>query len=161
MTDADERAAIVLYDDECGLCRMILAALLNWDRAERLEPAPIQSARGGRLLSEIPSRERLASWHLVDGTGAVRSGGAGIAVVLAVLPRGARLARMASRFPTATSCAYDWVAGHRALLGRALGARPRAWAARSIAARERLLNNDDGGSTRPSRPTRFLPSRYT
>jgi predicted DCC family thiol-disulfide oxidoreductase YuxK len=128
----------VLYDGECGFCKVILATLLSWDRAKRLAPAPIQSTRGERLLFAISPRDRLASWHLVDAAGDVRSGGAGIPLVLAVLPRAARLARVVSQFPKATSRAYDWVADHRALLGRALGARPRAWAARVIAARERL-----------------------
>ncbi len=144
MTEAGEHAPIVLYDGECGFCKVMLAALLSWDRARRLEPAPIQSARGERLLFAIPPQDRLASWHLVEREGAIHSGGAGIPVVLAALPRGARLAGVASRFPAVTSRAYEWVADHRALLGRALGARPRAWAARVIAARERSLGHDGG-----------------
>ncbi len=145
MTDAGEDAAIVLYDGDCGFCRVMLAALLAWDRARRLDSAPIQSGRGDRLLAGVPARERLASWHIVeDSARTVYSGGAAIPVVLAVLPRGTPLARVAARFPDATSRAYDWVADHRAWLGRALGARPRAWATRVIAARERSLDHDGG-----------------
>ena len=81
--------------------------------------------------------DRLKSWHLLDASGMLHSGGAGIPVIFAALPRGALIASVVSRFPTATSRTYDWVANHRVLLGRGLGAQPRAWAARVIAERER------------------------
>ncbi len=137
MIDAGEHALIVLYDGECGFCKVILAVLLSWDRARRLEPVPIESARGERLLAEVAPGDRLASWHLVDGACAVHSGGAGIPIVLAALPGGAPLAATAARFPRTTSRAYCWVASRRAQLGRFLGGRARAWASRVVDERER------------------------
>jgi predicted DCC family thiol-disulfide oxidoreductase YuxK len=125
----------VLYDGDCGFCKVILALLLRWDRTRRLEPVPIQCERGKELLRGMTIEERLSSWHLIDAGGAIHSAGAGIPAIFAELPGGAPLARVASRFPRATSRAYDWVADHRALLGRPLGSRLRGWAERVIAQR--------------------------
>jgi predicted DCC family thiol-disulfide oxidoreductase YuxK len=133
MNDLREDAMVVLYDRDCGFCKVTLALLLRWDRAHRLGAVPIQSTLGERLLGDMPSGDRLRSWHLIDGAGALHSGGAAIPVVLAALPRGGPLARVASRFPGPTSRTYEWVAAHRTLLGRLLGTRSRAWAARVIA----------------------------
>lgn len=126
---------IVLYDGDCGFCRVTLAALLTWDRANRLSPVSIQSERGEELLADLRRQDRLRSWHLIDAHGVRHSGGAGVPVVFDALPWGTALARLASRSPTMTSRAYDCVANHRALLGRPLNARTRAWAARVITGR--------------------------
>lgn len=115
----------------------MLAMLLTWDRANRLSPVTIQSARGEELLADLARQDRLESWHLIDGEGVLYSGGAGVPVIFDVLPWGKLIACGASHFPTATSRAYDWVANHRVLLGRLLKARARAWAARVIATRGR------------------------
>ena len=131
---------IVLYDGDCGFCKVMLAVLLSWDRAHCLDPASIQSARGEQLLTGMAEQDRLASWHLTGAEGTRCSGGAGIPVIFAALPFGAPVARLASRSPRATSHAYDWVASHRVLLVRPLKTRPRAWAARVIADRERPVS---------------------
>jgi predicted DCC family thiol-disulfide oxidoreductase YuxK len=136
---------IVLYDHACGFCKVMLALLLSWDRANRLRPVPIQSPRGDDLLADIEPEDRLKSWHVVDAQGVLRSGGAGIPVIFKALHMGAPIADIASRFPTAASQTYDWVAAHRALLGRPLGAQPRAWAAQVIAKRsERQVGYSHG-----------------
>lgn len=137
MRSRREDILIVLYDEDCGFCEVVLAMLLTWDRANRVRPVSIQSARGEALLIDMEREDRLQSWHLLDAGGTLYSGGAGIPVVFAALPRGALIASVVSRFPTATSRTYDWVANHRVLLGRGLRARPRAWAARVIAERGR------------------------
>jgi predicted DCC family thiol-disulfide oxidoreductase YuxK len=128
---------IVLYDGDCGFCAVMLAVLLRWDRAGRLAPVAIQSARGEELLGDLPRGDRLESWHLIDADGALHSAGAAVPVVFNALPWGRPIARLASRFPRAASRAYDWLAGHRALLGGLIRSRPRAWAARVIADRLR------------------------
>jgi predicted DCC family thiol-disulfide oxidoreductase YuxK len=135
MHDLREGTLIVLYDGECGLCKVMLGLLLRSDRAHRLAPEPIQSARGEELLSEIAREDRLRSWHLIDADRVVHSGGAGVPVVFAALPHGSPIAGIASRFPRTTARAYDWVASHRVLLGRPLNSRTRAWAAGVIAER--------------------------
>jgi predicted DCC family thiol-disulfide oxidoreductase YuxK len=135
MPELPESSLIVLYDSDCGFCRVMLAVLLRWDRGQRLTPLPIQSSGGEALLSGMTSSDRLASWHLIDGAGVIRSAGAGLPVLFAALPGGSAIARLASRFPSATSLLYERVAAHRALLARPLGARARAWASRVIAER--------------------------
>lgn len=129
-------AWIVLYDGDCGFCKVMLAAVLTWDRARRLDSAPIQSDTGERLLAAMPVRERLASWHLTGVNRDVHSGGAALPIVLAALPGGAPLSRIAARLPRVTSSAYEWVASRRALLGRLFGERARTWAEQVIAARQ-------------------------
>jgi predicted DCC family thiol-disulfide oxidoreductase YuxK len=128
---------IVLYDGDCGFCRVTLAILLTWDRANRLTPVRIQSTRGDVLLADVARQDRLRSWHLIDAHGTLHSGGAGVPVIFDALPRGRPIARGASRFPAATAHIYHWVANHRVLLGRLFTGRPRAWAARVIAERMR------------------------
>jgi predicted DCC family thiol-disulfide oxidoreductase YuxK len=118
----------------------MVAILLTWDRANAVDPVPIQSARGEELLIDLAQQDRLKSCHLIEAGGMLYSGGAGIPVILDAPPRGALIARVPLQFPNATSRAYDWVANQRVLLGRPLKARPRAWAARVIADRERLKN---------------------
>lgn len=135
MTDRGGHVPIVLYDGDCGFCKVMLAVLLTWDRSRTLDSAPIQSDLGEQLLTAMPVRERLASWHLIGVNRDLRSGGAAIPVVLGVLPGGAPLSRVAARFPRVTSSAYEWIASHRALLGRLFGARARTWAEQVIAAR--------------------------
>ncbi|MGH2855669.1 MAG: thiol-disulfide oxidoreductase DCC family protein [Solirubrobacteraceae bacterium] len=132
---------IVLFDGDCGFCGVILAMLLTWDRANRLDPVSIQSAQGERLLIDLARQDRLKSWHLIDAEGTLYSGGAGLPVIFEALPWGAPIARIASRFPRTTSRAYEWVAGHRVPLGRLLGGQPRAWAARVIAERRHSDQN--------------------
>jgi predicted DCC family thiol-disulfide oxidoreductase YuxK len=137
MRDLREGTLIVLYDDDCGFCEVMLAMLLAWDRANRVRAVPIQSTRGDDLLSNMEREDRLKSWHLLDAGGMLHSGGAAIPVIFAALPGGTPIAGVVSRFPTTTSRAYDWIASHRVLLGRGLRVRPRAWAAQVIAERER------------------------
>lgn len=141
MNDPHENTFVVLYDGDCGFCKVMLAALLRCDRAQHLATVAIQSTTGEQLLLDMPSQERLKSWHLIDGARQVHSGGSAIPMILATLPMGALLARVTSRFPSTTSRAYEWVAGHRLLLGRFLPTRSRAWGARVIAERERVGQN--------------------
>ena len=137
MTTSDHDDTLtVLYDGDCGFCKVTLATLLTWDRAARLAPVAIQSPRGAELLADLPLADHLASWHLVDSNGVVRSAGAALPDVFAALPGGAPIAGLTSRLPGVTSSAYAWVAGHRQLLGRPLGTRPRAWSERVIAKRQ-------------------------
>ena len=89
---------IVLYDGDCGFCSVMLAILLTWDRANRLRPVSIQSARGEELLIDMEREDRLTSWHLIDAEGVLYSGGAGIPVAFNALPWGAPIARVATQF---------------------------------------------------------------
>jgi predicted DCC family thiol-disulfide oxidoreductase YuxK len=121
----------ILYDPDCGFCRVSLAALLRWDTHGRLRPVALGSEEADTLLSGMAEDERMASWHLVE-PGAVHSAGAAFPPVFARLPGGRPLARLTGRFPSASERAYRWVANRRSLLGRALPAASRRWADRVI-----------------------------
>jgi predicted DCC family thiol-disulfide oxidoreductase YuxK len=108
-----ETQRVVLYDEDCGFCRWSLDKILAWDRAKRLRAAPIQSAEGDRLLSELDPGVRLDSWHLVNGDGRVFSGGAAAAPLARLLPGGRPLAALFTAFPSVTDRAYRYVADHR------------------------------------------------
>jgi predicted DCC family thiol-disulfide oxidoreductase YuxK len=127
----------VLYDPDCGFCRVTLAAILRWDTRGRLRPVALGSEEADALLHGMPEEERMASWHLVAAgaahePGTVHSAGAAFPPVFAALPGGRPLARLTERFPRATEGVYRWVADHRSLFGRALPAASRRWADRVI-----------------------------
>jgi predicted DCC family thiol-disulfide oxidoreductase YuxK len=114
----------VLYDDDCGFCKLCVRGILKLDRDERLRPVSIQSEEGQRLLTEVPVEKRLESAHLVTPGGTVLSGGAAAETLARLLPAGDLPARLFARFPSQTDSAYRWVARNRGKFGRA-GLRSR------------------------------------
>jgi predicted DCC family thiol-disulfide oxidoreductase YuxK len=127
----------LLYDSDCGFCRWCLGKVLAWDRRHSLRPVAIQSEEAERLLAGMPEEQRLASWHLVDGDGTVRSAGAAFPGLFRLLPGGAPLAGLTSRIPTATDRAYRWVAGNRSRWGKLVTDVAKRRADRRIADRLR------------------------
>jgi predicted DCC family thiol-disulfide oxidoreductase YuxK len=121
----------VLYDPDCGFCRVSLALLLRWDTGSRFRPVALGTDEADALLRGMPEETRMASWHLVEA-GSVKSGGAAFPPVLARLPGGRPLALASERFPGASERAYRWVSDHRSLLGRPVPASARRWADRVI-----------------------------
>jgi predicted DCC family thiol-disulfide oxidoreductase YuxK len=59
---------LVLYDADCGFCKWLLAGILRWDRAQRLQPLALQTERATDLLADLSREQRLASWHLIAPT---------------------------------------------------------------------------------------------
>jgi predicted DCC family thiol-disulfide oxidoreductase YuxK len=118
----------LLYDTDCGFCRWCLGKVLAWDRRRSIRPVAIQSEEGDRLLAGMSEDQRLASWHLVDGDGTVRSAGAAFPQLFRLLPGGSPLAALTARAPRATDRAYHWVAGNRSRWGKLVtdGAKRRA-----------------------------------
>jgi predicted DCC family thiol-disulfide oxidoreductase YuxK len=108
----------VLYDADCGFCKWLLAGVLRWDRAARLQPIALQREEAEDLLAELPPAERLASWHLISPAGERRSGGAAVVPLLRLLPAGRIPAAGFARFPGLTDAGYRWVADHRSQLSR-------------------------------------------
>jgi predicted DCC family thiol-disulfide oxidoreductase YuxK len=107
----------ILYDPDCGFCRVCVAVLLRWDRDRRLRPVP---------------GDDLDSWQLILPDGTVVAAGAAFSPLFRLLPGGAPLARLTSRFPAASERAYRWVAGHRTTFGRPIPAAVKRWADRVI-----------------------------
>jgi predicted DCC family thiol-disulfide oxidoreductase YuxK len=122
-----------VYDEACGFCRCVLAALLLWDRRNALSAAPYRQVRG--RLGPHGTEERPRSWYLLDEQKAnVRAAGAALSPVFACLPGGRPLGWLTQRFPHATNSAYDFVANNRRLLGQMLPRRLIKHADRVIAA---------------------------
>jgi predicted DCC family thiol-disulfide oxidoreductase YuxK len=122
----------VLYDDECGFCKWLLAGLLRADRARRLRPVPLQGAEAEALLADLEPAARMASWHLVDPGGRRLSGGAALPALLRLLPGGGPPAAGFARFPAATDRGYRWVASHRTGLSRFVPRRAKLRAAARV-----------------------------
>jgi predicted DCC family thiol-disulfide oxidoreductase YuxK len=118
----------VLYDRDCGFCRWCVSKLLAWDRRHRLRPVAIQDPEGQRLLEAVSEGDRLASWHLIEEDGSVRSAGAGFPPLLRELPGGGPLASLASRAAGPVDRGYRLIARNRQRLGPLLsdGAKRRA-----------------------------------
>jgi predicted DCC family thiol-disulfide oxidoreductase YuxK len=125
----------VLYDADCGLCRVSAALLLRWGRRGSLEALPIQGERATRLLAAagMDEDERLASVHAVLPDGRVLSAGDAVTAVLGILPGAKPLARLSARTPTATARAYHAIADNRSRLGPLIPKRLKHWADRQLA----------------------------
>ena len=108
----------LLYDDDCGFCKLCARGLLKWDRDGRLRPVAIQSEEGQRLLTEVPPEARLDSFHLVTPGGKVLSAGAAAAPLARLMPGGRLPARAFTRFPAQTEATYRWIARNRSTFGR-------------------------------------------
>ena len=107
----------VLYDEGCGFCTQIAAALA---RRPGIAVTPIGSESGATLLRDLTEAERYASVHVVDPAGRRRSAGAALAPLLSVLPGGWPFAAILYAFPQLAELGYRTVSQHRALWGRIL-----------------------------------------
>ena len=112
----------ILYDSDCGFCKLCVHGILRMDRDQRLRPVAIQSEEGQRLLTEVPAEKRLEAAHLVTPGGTVISGGAAADHLARLLPGAQLAARLFARFPDGTDTVYRWVARNRGTFGR-LGLR--------------------------------------
>ena len=119
----------ILYDPDCGFCRVCVAVVLRWDRHGRLRPVSLTSNEGIELLLGMPENERMASWHLLDTRW---SAGAAFSPLFRLLPGGRPLARLTDRFPRAAERGYRFVADHRTAFGKLLPAAAKRWADRVI-----------------------------
>lgn len=132
----------VLYDEDCGFCRYLLALLLRMDRRGRLLPIPIQGFDGQRLLSDLTPAQRLATAHVVSPAGRLYSGGEIAVPIARELPLGVGAARVAARFARPTGWAYAQLAANRTRLGRFVTSGRRERASRAITRhRERVLRS--------------------
>ena len=134
----------ILYDADCGFCRVSVALVLSVDTRRRLRPVALQDPEADRLLAEVPVRRRLDSWHLVLPGGEVRSAGAALAPLLELLPGGGPAARLSARLPDAAERGYRWVAERRSAFGSSLPGAAKEWA-------DDVINRRT--ATRPSDPS--------
>ncbi len=113
----------LLYDADCGLCKFIVARVLEVNH--RVRPLALQDPSAEALLPGLDGEERLRSFHLVDSSGRVHSAGAGLARLIPVL----------RRFPRLADRLYWLVAGNRDRLGKLIPGFARRQADRGIRAR--------------------------
>lgn len=111
------RAALVLYDADCGIC----ARLAAWLAERSVRVSPIRSAVGDRELRDLARRERDATVHIVDDCGRRRSGAEALAPILRSLPRLGWSAPLVEALPGFTDRGYALVARHRRRLSRLAG----------------------------------------
>ena len=117
--------AWLLYDADCGLCKFVVARVLELDRGHRYRPLALQDPRAPELLPGMGEEQRMESFHVVRSDGTVRSAGDGLAELVPPL----------KRFPRASSRLYRLVAGNRDRLGKLIPDAARRQAARRIDAR--------------------------
>jgi predicted DCC family thiol-disulfide oxidoreductase YuxK len=122
----------ILYDPDCGFCRVCVAVFLRWDRDGRLRPVALGSEEADSLLAGMPDEERMGSWHLALPGRPVLSAGAAFPALFRLLPGGQPFAWLCERFPRACERGYRLAADHRSLLGRPLPSAARRWADRVI-----------------------------
>jgi predicted DCC family thiol-disulfide oxidoreductase YuxK len=127
----------LLYDPDCGFCRVCVAVVLRWDREGRLRPVALGTEEASTMLAGMPEAEQMGSWHLAEAGSTVFSGGAAFSPLFRLLPGGDPLARIAERFPGASERGYRWVAGHRSGFGKPIPDRVKRWADRVISESER------------------------
>jgi predicted DCC family thiol-disulfide oxidoreductase YuxK len=119
---------LILYDADCGLCRVSVALLLRWDRHRSFEAVALQSDRAVLLLPDMSDAERMASFHAVVADGGVLSGSDAVPTVLSALPGAGVLEHAARRMPRTTARAYGAVVTHRSRIGPLIPRRVRRWA---------------------------------
>ena len=108
----------VLYDADCGVCRLTILALERLDWRGRLRPLPLQA-----YGQERPTRdELLATLHVGDPAGGWARGGDAALRIAAVVPVLRPLAILGA-LPGArrvADAAYRLVAEHRHTISRVL-----------------------------------------
>ena len=127
----------ILYDEDCGFCRWALSKVLAWDRRRELRPVALQSPEADRALSAMAPDDRMASWHLIDSDGRVRSAGAALPALFRLLPGGRPLAAASARAPRLSERAYRLIADNRSRFGRLVPESAKERADRRIAERHR------------------------
>src|SRR3974377_2184337 len=106
----------LVYDHECGVCRVVAALVLVADRRARLMPVALPDPRIPALLAPVPAPARLRSWHLVAPDGRVRSGGDAVPELCRLLPGFGGLGLLGGAAPDTTQRIYAGLPGTRGRL---------------------------------------------
>lgn len=115
----DGRAALVLFDADCGVC----SRLAEWLTRRGVRVAPIRSMTGEIELRDLSRACRESAVHVVDEYGRRRTGAEALPSILRALPSLAWSAGLVELFPAPSRLVYAAVARHRHLGSRVLGLR--------------------------------------
>ena len=109
----------ILYDADCGVCRLTILALKRLDWLDRLRPAPLQA-----FEDDHPTRDELAATlHVRDRSGRWARGGDAARRIAEAVPVLMPLG-VAGHLPgmrRVMDAAYRSVANHRGAISRVLG----------------------------------------
>ena len=114
----------LLFDADCGFCGRTAMLLHRLDRDQVLRIVPLQ--RAAERLPDAPSAERLLDViHVRDEQGRWTIGGAAWLLIMDEVPALRPVGRLVRTKPVRplVEPAYRWIADHRWLLSRLLGAR--------------------------------------
>jgi predicted DCC family thiol-disulfide oxidoreductase YuxK len=95
----------LVYDDQCGICRGIAAAIARRDRAARIRLVP----RSCEAAAGPPGISAPSDVWLVDQAGTIKHGLAVVAPLLAALPRWRLVAPLLRFGPLAALLAFGWL----------------------------------------------------
>jgi len=114
----------MMFDADCGFCGRSAMVLHRLDRDHALRIVPLQ--RAAERVPDAPPVERLLDIiHVRDDQGRWTTGGAAWLLIMDEVPALRPVGRLVRRKPVRplVEPAYRWVADHRWLLSRLLGAR--------------------------------------
>lgn len=130
MTPAPLRRPVLLYDDECRLCRFVARCVVQLDRRQKLALLSLRNEAAMPLLATVPASERFDTWRLASKDGSLSGFGAGAPGLFQAMgvtrPLGGLLGRVAD--PTLDRV-YELIARNRGTLGRLVpdGPAPRRY----------------------------------
>jgi predicted DCC family thiol-disulfide oxidoreductase YuxK len=119
-----------------------MGSILFWDRERQIRPLALQEAAAADLLPGVDEEERLASFHLVEADGTVRSGGDALPFLLRSLPQGGPAGWLVGKLQPLTDLGYHVVSHNRDKVGPFVPDRWKRWAERQIAARQAEIPGD-------------------
>jgi len=124
MTTMTASPLTMLFDADCGFCGRSAMLVRQLDRRRAIRIVPLQRA-AGRVPNVPPVEILMETIHVVDAEGNWSTGGAAWLRIMDQVPVLWPLAVMV-RTPIIrpfVEPVYAWVAGHRQLLSRLLGAQ--------------------------------------
>lgn len=106
----------LIYDAKCSFCSKLAHLLKRWDKRNRFELLPHQSAQAKRRLEGLTPDEQNNNYHFIDERGNILSGDAVIPVIFRQLPFGKIPAFCFAHFPARKKLLekfYSWVASRQ------------------------------------------------
>lgn len=130
MTPAPLRRPVLLYDDECRLCRFVARCVVQLDRRPKLALLSLRDEAAMPLLAAVPPSERFDTWRLASKDGSLSGFGAGAPGLFQAIGVTRPLGDLLGRVPDPMlDRVYGLIARNRGTLGRLVpdGPAPRRY----------------------------------